>query len=79
MNYSQVSGYGKRISQSPIWFTILAGKKNYTFQLFSTLVGNYSLNFPKMKKCFPFLNLPFWFLLPIFASITDQNYNVTIF
>ena len=24
MNYSQVSGYGKRISQSPIWFTILA-------------------------------------------------------
>ena len=50
-------------------------KKNYIFELFS---WEFSLNFPKLKKCFQFLNLPFRFLVPILASITDY-YSVTIF
>ena len=54
-------------------------KKKLYFSAFQYFSWEFNLNFPKMKKCCPFLNLPFWFLLPIFASITDQNYNVTIF
>ena len=54
MDYSQVSGYGKRISQSPIWFNILAGKKIYTFQPFSALAGNLALIFQNEKNAFDF-------------------------